>query len=178
MSDGRKYGYAEASHIAGMIVDSLRPFCDRIEIAGSIRRQKREVGDIEIVCIPRTVMGGLFGDSQERHPGFIAWVNKLEAVRGQATGKYTQRITPYGIKLDLFMATADNWGLILAIRTGSADFSAKRLAARWVQLGYHSVDGMLTRDGEPIPVREEADLFSLLGMAWVDPIDREWEATQ
>ena len=171
MSEGKKYPYEGAVKYARDLAAMLMPFCERIEIAGSIRRQKELVGDIEIVCIPHTVMTGLFGDEPARCPGFCNVVDSMEAVRGKATGKYTQRITPLGIKLDLFMTTPKTWGNIFAIRTGSADFSAIRLAARWVQLGYHSVDGMLMKDGEEFPCYEERELFQLLGMEWIDPKD-------
>jgi len=159
----------KALPIAERIRAELAPHCERIAIAGSIRRRKLEVGDIEIVCIPKTVRTGLFNDELERSPEFCHPVNRWPAVKGQATGKYTQRILPEGIKLDLFTACRCNWGLILAIRTGSAEFSKHRLAARWSQLGYKSVGGMLTRKGTTHAVREEQHLFTLLGIPWTDP---------
>jgi DNA polymerase/3'-5' exonuclease PolX len=76
---------------------------------------------------------------------------------------------PDAIALDLFFATAENWGLIYAIRTGSADYSHRVLACGWVRNGYKSAFGMLTRDGVAVPVREERDLFRLAGVPWVDP---------
>lgn len=173
MSDGR-YEIERAISIAEDVKSKLQPYCERIQIAGSIRRECATVGDIEIVCIPKTVMTGLFYDEIERDPGFVRQVRKWRRVKGDpGTGKYTQRIIePSGIKLDLFMATRENWGLILAIRTGSAEFSSKRLARRWVQLGYHSKDGMLQKDGVDIPVRNEQDLFDKLGIEWVEPRER------
>jgi DNA polymerase/3'-5' exonuclease PolX len=71
------------------------------------------------------------------------------------------------------MADVDNWGLIFAIRTGSAAFSHHVLAAGWVRLGYHSAEGRLWKDGTIIPVWEERELFTLLGMPWVAPEARE-----
>ena len=44
--------YKQAKEIADNIVLMLSPFCDRIEIAGSIRRKKELIGDVEIVAIP------------------------------------------------------------------------------------------------------------------------------
>ena len=163
----------EAKTIAEKICGKLAPHCQRIEIAGSIRRRKAEVGDIEIVCIPAVMYGGLFKDIATADPGFCRVVNQWPAVKGSPIGKYTQRILPEGIKLDLFMATPENWGLIFAIRTGSKNFTHRKLATRWVQLGYKSVEGMLQRDGRIFPVKEELDLFDLLGMDWVDPGNRE-----
>jgi DNA polymerase/3'-5' exonuclease PolX len=159
----------QAQQIAARVIDKIEPFCDRIEVAGSVRRRKPDVGDIEIVCIPRQLPGGLFGDEWTRHPDFIDAVNAWPAVKGLATGKYTQRTLPEGIALDLFTATAQNWGLIYAIRTGSAEFSHRVLASGWSRRGYISTDGMLTQRGEPVPVLSERELFDLAGVKWVEP---------
>jgi DNA polymerase/3'-5' exonuclease PolX len=165
---------AQAQAIAEEVYNALHPHCDRIQIAGSIRRQKASIGDVEVVCIPRQVPSGLFGDELEVEPAFVAAVNQWPAVKGQPTGKYTQRVLPSGMKLDLFMAAPDNWGLILAIRTGSAGFSEHVLARRWKQMGYTSVGGQLHhRDGHVVTLREETDVFRVLGLPWVDPWARE-----
>ena len=150
----------EAKKIADKYVEILKPYCLRIEIAGSIRREKPEVGDIELIAIVK--------DIKE----FSKEVNKLEKVKGNPTGKYTQRILPEGIKLDLFMANIRNWGLIFAIRTGSARYSHEILACGWVKRGYKSINGILTKNGREIEVREEKDLFNLIGVAYVQPNQR------
>lgn len=86
--------------------------------------------------------------------------------------KYTQRILPEGIKLDLFFAEEGNWGFIFAIRTGSADYSHKVLANGWVKRGYKSENGYLTHNGKTYDVREEKDLFDRIGVAYVEPKHR------
>lgn len=155
--------YAQAIEIAKRHMAELAPHCERIAIAGSLRREKGEVGDIEIVAIPKPYDVGLFAS------GIATVVNNWKKVRGELPCKYTQRMLPGGIALDLFIATEENWGLIFAIRTGSADFSHKVLAEGWVRRGCHSVDGMLCKDGFPVPIREEKDLFDLIGIGFVDP---------
>ena len=162
----------QATEIAERIRTELAPFCERVEIAGSIRRRKPEVGDIEIVAIPRIVEAGLLWSNPETHPGFCIAVNRYQAIKGKPRGKYTQRLLPEGINLDLFMARPENWGLIFAIRTGSAEYSHRVLAAGWCQAGYHSMDGMLVKGLHKIPVREERDLFNLIGLPWSDPWER------
>ncbi len=119
-----------ALEIANRIKLELEPHCDRIEISGSIRREKPWVKDIEIVAIPKPYETGLFSS------GIAPVVEQWKKVKGELPCKYTQRILPEGIKLDLFFAQPDNWGLIYAIRTGSADYSHKVLATNWVRLGY------------------------------------------
>jgi len=136
----------QAVKIAKKYVDLLAPFCERIEIAGSVRRQKPEVGDIEIVCIPKHINVGdastLFNEPKFIvHPNFVYEVNQLEKVKGEPTGRYTQRVLPEGINLDLFIANKDNWGYILAIRIGPDGYS-KYLASTWVKKGFKGVDGI------------------------------------
>jgi len=156
----------EAQVIADKIKAELAPHCERIEIAGSIRRKKPDVGDIEIVVIPKPYNIGLF------ESGIATIVKQWKKVKGELPCKYTQRILPEGIKLDLFFAEPDNWGLIYAIRTGSADYSHLELASNWSSMGYKSVGGYLFRDGERVAVREEEDLFKLLHMPYVEPEQR------
>jgi len=131
------------------------------------------VGDIEIVCIPKITNGGLFGDDIERDHNFCKVVDAWEQVKGKSTGKYAQRILPSGIKLDIFITDDTCWGLILAIRTGSADFSHNVLANRWSRLGYKSIEGVLHRHEKQFVIKEEKDLFDLLGLDWVEPEDRK-----
>ena len=53
MSSGEKQPRAVVLPITERLVSILAPFCERIEIAGSLRRLKPEVGDIELVVIPK-----------------------------------------------------------------------------------------------------------------------------
>lgn len=165
-----RYSYLYAKDIADRIVSLLEPHCLRVEIAGSIRRQEPMVKDIEIVAIPRDYNIGLFED------GLATVVNRWPKVKGDLQYghcKYTQRILPEGIKLDLFFAEPGNWGLIYAIRTGPADYSHQVLAVEWARRGYKSVDGYLTQNGRIHAVRDEKSLFKKLGLPYVDPQHRK-----
>src|SRR3972149_7318106 len=54
----------EAAEIGYKLLEWLAPYCRRAEIAGSVRRGKAEVKDLEIVAIPVVEMRqelGLFG---------------------------------------------------------------------------------------------------------------------
>lgn len=164
--------YADALKIAIEVRDLLAPHCERIEIAGSVRREKPEVKDIEIVAILKPFETGLFED------GAAAVINQWEKVKGEMVydgpkrTKYTQRKHPAGIVLDLFFADFDNWGSQLAVRTGPADYSHHVLAAGWVKAGYKSVGGYLHFRNVKVPVREEIDLFNLLQIPFTQPKNR------
>jgi DNA polymerase/3'-5' exonuclease PolX len=41
----------QAQKIASQVIQTLKPFCERIEVAGSIRRKRPFVHDIDLVCI-------------------------------------------------------------------------------------------------------------------------------
>lgn len=152
-----------AQEQAEKLIEVLRPFSRRIEIAGSVRRRRPAVKDIELVMIPDP--DKMF-DLRYLIKADPLWRNN----KGRIGGKYIQFArTPFSDQLDLFFARPDNWGFVYAVRTGSADFSHKTLGARWVQLGYHGIEGMLYRNGQAVPVREEEDLFRMLQITWVRP---------
>lgn len=167
----QKFQLKHASEIAEDLLVQLAPHCTRIQIAGSIRRKKPQVGDIEILSIPKTQQTGLFDDVQSTCYEVCKIINSFEKIKGDPTARYAQRVHPSGICIDFFLVNELNWGYQLAIRTGSAEFSF-RLACRWTQLGYHGHNGFLHKDGKVIPVREEIDLFNLLQLDWVEPEDR------
>jgi len=174
-----------AQGIAAGMMRALRPFCERIEIAGSIRREKRhDIGDVEIICIPR-----------RKRPEFgqpltlpllaeIERLRQLEVVsyrydkngRKSAGEKY-QRLLWGATPLDLFLVTPETWGLGLVIRTGDADFSHRLVTPR--QYGgampvAWRMDGLrIAIDGEGLlDTPEEADVFNALGLPWIVPHDR------
>ena len=185
-----------AREIAERLREELSPFCDRIEIAGSIRRESPTVKDIELVCIPKQKpwappSAGLFGEPEKKPLAlntpideFCRAVEKYNAIRGNPRGLYTKRAIPLEppcedtgavvIALDLFIAFPENFGTQLAIRTGSAEFSHKILATGWVKNKLESEHGFLFRQGakEPIPVREEVELFRLINIKFVEPKNR------
>ena len=168
MSGEIKYPYATAYKIALEVLEQLKPHCVRIAVAGSVRRKKSEVGDIELVLIPKPYSTGLF------ESGVATVINKFKKIKGELPCKYSQRLLLSGIKLDLFFAEEGNWGLVFALRTGSADYSHKVLANGWVRQGFKSEGGYLFREGERYEVREEKDLFKLIGVPYVEPENRNY----
>lgn len=176
MSDSQeKIPIEKAKPIAEKYLQLFKPLCERIEIAGSIRREKSFIGDIELVCIPSTIKveDGLFGYKEERSPEFVKLVDSFVRVKGNGTGKYTQIILEEGMHLDLFMTTRDQWGVIFMIRTGSAEFS-ERMVTECKQCGYYVEDGYLKRkkDNQIIPCPEEEDFFRITRLENLKPYAR------
>lgn len=135
--------YHFARRRADRIVEILSPFVSRIDIAGSIRRLKPTVKDIEICCIPKTefVNTDLFGAGHHvRVKEFAAAIKQFEksVIKGNPDGRYMQivLIGSEDMKLDLFMPQESDYYRQLAIRTGSADYSHQILAVAWQKLGW------------------------------------------
>lgn len=169
MSTGNRIPWSEANAIAEDIVNQLAPHCSQIGIAGSIRRCLPTIGDIEIVCLPLP-----YESAPLFRSGIATVIEQYKKVKGELPCRYTQRILPSGIKLDLFMPDPRGYGLQLAIRTGSAEWSHQVLARAWVRAGFRSEGGLL-RDqvGRVLPCRTERELFERIGLKWVDPANRE-----
>jgi hypothetical protein len=58
MSTATRIPLTQAVTIAEEVCTTLRPFCARLEVAGSIRRRRDSIGDLELVAIPKMVPTG------------------------------------------------------------------------------------------------------------------------
>lgn len=154
---------SQAQSIADRVVAHITPHCDRIEIAGSSRRRRPEVKDIEVVVISKPYDVGLF------QSGLATVVDCWPKVRGELPCKYMQRRLPEGIALDLFFATPENWGAILLIRTGDWRYSKHFMGTLLPRHGYRQQGGFVHRSGEIIAVPEEMDMFDLIGAEYTAP---------
>ena len=96
----------KAQTLAEALKNQLKPYCERIEIAGSIRRKRPLVKDIDLVLIP----------SNQGRFIFILW-QMLGAPK--LAGKRLIRCQMPDITLDIYVATPESWATLLLIRTGS-----------------------------------------------------------
>lgn len=164
----------------------MTPFCLRVAVAGSIRRQKSEVKDVEIVAIPRLgAPKDLFGDEprnllyewaqQMEQDQRIYWIKPgtEEVIRWRIKedGKYWRGwLVKAEIKLDLFLTTTNTWGNTYLIRTGPAEFSARIVGKEAQRTGHSFRDGKLFNDlNQEVNCQEEADVFEALGISWIEP---------
>ncbi len=155
-----------AKAIAEKLVEKLDPYCERIEIAGSIRRGEPEVGDIEIVAIPNNFADALL-------PFLLPG-----AVFLKDGSRYKQIALPRGnVILDLFLVRPPaQWGVIFTIRTGPADFShwivTRRKWGGQLPSNCRVKDGQVFHMGMPLHMPEEEDFLRLLELEGVAPSER------
>lgn len=163
--------------IAEQIVERLDFYCERIEIAGSIRRQRPQVNDIDLVILPK--------------PGHLLAIKERCAVScaritdGDQNAIFRLNLNAIeSIQLDLFFAhpaasdlltsTPGSFGSLLLCRTGSKEHNiwlvehAKRVGRKWNP--YH---GVYAADGQLIASESEEDIFRALDLEFMPPERRE-----
>jgi DNA polymerase/3'-5' exonuclease PolX len=187
---------ALAVAIAEEVRALLAPACERLEVAGSIRRKRPDVADVELVAVPKTaparldLFGTAVGERDLLHErcerlleaGTLA--HRLGGDGKRAFGPRFKRLRYRGLAgalpLDLFSVRAPaQWGAIFAIRTGSAGFTNRLVASRvrfpgWGLLpaGLREREGALWAGGSLLETPEEDDFFAALGLEWLPPEQR------
>lgn len=150
----------KAQEIANRVMNQLSPYCQRIAIAGSIRRRRRFVNDIDLVLIPS-------------NQGQLAYqLQQLGKVR--IGGSKIIRVTMADADLDVYVATPETFYTLMLIRTGSADHN-KMLCGRALRMGMklHADGSGLFRGDNRIAGDSEASIFEALGLKYKAPEDRD-----
>lgn len=177
---------ADAQQVIYELVDLLRPTCERIEIAGSVRRGKPEVHDAEVVIIPTP-------DLLPLTDKFIADGRAQYALYGEKRtkrwGQNYRGLLFDGIKCELFMTSEESWGYQYWLRTGPGD--ANTFIMRWLGLPYihapirfqggygwysrhwwHDGKAWVAEEKQRLRIATEEDLFAVLGMPFIPPSER------
>jgi len=175
MSSETKRPYAEVHPIAHGLLTELKPYCERIEIAGSLRRERPLIGDVEIVAIPKWQETlDLFGMSTDHCYSLVDQWLEENKIKPTKNGPKYKSFMWQGVKIDLFLVTPETWGCQFLIRTGSADFSHDLVTVcqRW---GFRFDGGRLfgTMSNTPLNTPEERDVFNAMGFETISPLSRE-----
>lgn len=186
MSDKKKYPREQAIAVAIELQNQLAPYCERIEIAGSLRRGKSHVGDVELLFIPRLEsrqqdfftsapvdlaaekIGHLLAD------GILA---KRPSVTGVFTWGTNNKLAihlPTGVPVDLFSTTVEKWWVSLVIRTGSKDTNLRLTTGAQKQNATLNAygSGVTWSDGTQTNATSERHVFELCRVPYLEPEDR------
>jgi DNA polymerase/3'-5' exonuclease PolX len=185
---------ADAQKVAEGVALLFEPFCERIEIAGSIRRQRPECGDVDLVVIPkirehRDLLGNI--DRREN----LLLTNLIQYVRDNARSVRWKPILRGGnvvtaceprpeaqcfsiegrhAQIDFFVATPATWATTLLTRTGSKEhniwISNRAIAKRGKFL---ASEGLWFSGRGAIHPQSEAEFYELLGLPFIEPKLRE-----
>ncbi len=162
-----------ADRLSEKIVAELNPFCAQIVTAGSIRRRRPHVNDIDIVVLPKP---------GQLEPLLARCAQKAIAPTTGGT-QYRVFTLAGGVQLDLWIAYPAggdlfeplpcNFGVLLLARTGSAQFNVW-LATECHRHGLHfNPHKGITRGHQVIAAATEAELFDVLKLDFISPEKRE-----
>ena len=150
-----------ALRTATEMVDALTPLSQRCAYAGSLRRWRETIGDIDILAA-----------ADDSAPLMAAFSAGHDVVASGPT-KTTVR-TASGLTADLRVVSLDAWGAALQYFTGSA---AHNVAVRQIAIKQKlklSEYGLFDAEtNELIVSRTEEEVYERLGLAWVPPAMRE-----
>ena len=181
-----KFPRAEAIAVAKELCVALTPMCSRLIVAGSLRRRRPEVGDVEIVFIPlvESVRDGLF----DQRPVSMAdavlelflssgRLAKRRNVNGSEMWGPKNKLAVHaasGIPVDFFSATPENWFNYVVCRTGGAESNTRIASAaqargwKWNPYGAGFTDDQRTI----VPVKSEREVFEFAGLEYLEPWER------
>ena len=155
----------DALPIARGIVAALKavPGVEKIDYAGSLRRGRETIGDVDIVVAstePAAVM-----------TAFRA-LPLVAEVLGAGPTKSSIRTTD-NLQVDLRAVDPRHWGATLQYFTGSQAHNIRvRAIAQQQGLSLNEY-GLTPDEGELIPFATEEALYARLGLAWIPPELRE-----
>jgi DNA polymerase (family 10) len=159
---------SEALKTANQVKSILEPHCLQIEIAGSIRRRKEFVHDIDLVVIP------------SNQGAFITALQGLGKIT--VGGQKLIRCDHSGISLDVYIATPETWATLLLIRTGSKEHNIKlcKLAISKGMKLHADGSGLFSVAPDLGPIYQEAriagdteeSIFEALGIPYKKPESR------
>jgi DNA polymerase (family 10) len=179
-----RMGIVDAMEIAQALVGRLRslPLVKQAEIAGSLRRRKETVGDVDLVCA--LTDGSESAGSQVT--GQFTQFPEVERILGQGTTKASV-LTPRGLQVDLRIVPAENFGAALLYFTGSKEHGVKirglaldqkMTLNEWGLYSLEEHEKAEKKTGfppklKPVASKSESDIYQQLGMIYVAPELRE-----
>ncbi len=135
----------------------------KVTVAGSTRRRKETIGDIDILAVsskPATVM-----------EYFISEIPGIVTVIAHGATKSSIKIKP-GINIDLRVVPAESYGAALNYFTGSKEHNVV-IRARAIKKGLKLNEYGLFKGARRVAGRTEEEIYRALDMAYVEPELRE-----
>lgn len=156
-------GMAVAEEISNYLRET--PGVARVTAAGSLRRAKETVGDIDLLVTGPQPEAAL--EAFVNHP-------KVDEVLARGGNKASARIGLDGIQVDVRTLPEESHGAALQYFTGSKDHNVV-LRTRAVRMGLSLNEYGLTEaaTGSVVVSRTEEEIYERLGLAWIPPELRE-----
>jgi len=162
MSKATRRPYAEALAIAQRWEKILAPYCERIQLAGSLRRQAEDVGDVEFVVIPKdkTI--------------FMECLNSMGFTGKKKSEAFRYTLLQDDTQIEVYMTTPESWSAALLYATGPKQYTIRLRAlatrSRGMLLNHN---GLFKKDtNEMVAGATEEEILERLGSRWRSPKER------
>lgn len=166
----------KARALAQRVVASIAPYCERIEIAGSIRRERAEVRDIDLVLIPKdlgVIAQRCLRTCEQIYAGPRNLKYRFSSPKKSEADFDLDLFIAHNGEADLLTPFPSNWGTVLLCRTGSESHNVQLCTLAIQQkLHWDTYRGLL-RGGEILAASTEEEIYQALGLAWRPPTARE-----
>ncbi|MGI8332058.1 DNA polymerase/3'-5' exonuclease PolX [Actinomadura scrupuli] len=157
----------QATELAEEIVAALAPLAERCAYAGSLRRMRETIGDIDILAAAPS--------SAELMETFatLPYVSEV-IVRGEKKTSVRTGARGQGLQVDLRVVPLESWGAALQYFTGSKEHNVRtreiavRAGLKLSEYGLYEVES-----GALVVSATEEEVYQRLGLPWIPPTLRE-----
>jgi DNA polymerase (family 10) len=154
-----------ASSLADAVITELRSleFVQRAEVAGSLRRARETIGDLDLVVATENV-----AETSERI------LNQLGINRVRSSGKTKLSVeTEEGIRIQVWFHPVRRFGTAWQYATGSQAHNVRLRELALKQGLSLSEHGFQSKDGEEVECATEDEVYQTLQLPWIPPELRE-----
>ncbi|MEW6261519.1 MAG: DNA polymerase/3'-5' exonuclease PolX [Thermodesulfobacteriota bacterium] len=160
--------WAEVEHTALDLAAGLAgcPEVGRVELAGSFRRRKEIVKDLDLVAVSQSPAGAV---------ECLEGLDLVEALTGGAETKFSFRLKT-GLNADLRLVPAESFAFAWHHFTGSTEHNTQmrqRAKTRGFKLNEYGLFDQAGRNVSPGIVLDETGVFNLLDLPFIPPELRE-----
>jgi DNA polymerase/3'-5' exonuclease PolX len=181
------FTFQEAQAAAQGFVSMIAPYCNLVTVAGSVRRECPLVHDVDLVCFPKfDLLDGNQPDLFSPAPPEF-YPTALVEFAGAKKWKFKECLAPSyplvikalynGVPVELYLTEPDgkNFGALLQMRTGSAEFNRSlAVRAKRLHLEYRAGFGVFNHKGERLDnLYTEEMVFIALGLDYIPPLHRD-----
>ena len=151
----------EAEAIVGKLLKS--GFVQRAEVAGSSRRMRETVGDIDILAI---------SDKPEKVKEFVSKMKEVESAISSGPTKTTVRLR-IGLNCDIRVLKRESFGAAMQYFIGSKAHNVKMRQIA-IRKGYKLNEyGLFDKRERSVAGEEEKEVYAKLGLDYMEPEMRE-----
>lgn len=166
---GTRMGLPAAMALADVLLTKLQQsgLCDNVSLAGSIRRQRETIGDIDLLAS---------SSDPEKVMDFFGTLREVARVMNRGPTK-SSVVLRSGIQADLRVVDPEVFGAALHYFTGSKDHNVKvrtMAVKKGITISEYGVyKGSAEKKGKLLACATEEDVFRTVGLPYIPPEIRE-----